>query len=86
MTNRERQKRYYRWLLEATRQGVLNNEKIDLRVIKQRYWVIAVTTPDGVLAYFTLDEFYAMLDIGIAYAQAIKEQRLKEGGARSGSK
>lgn len=86
MTNRERQKRYCQWLLEATRQGVLNNEKIDLRVIKQRYRFIAVTTPDGALAYFTREEFYALLNIGIAYAQAIKEQRLKkeiEGGITS---
>lgn len=78
MTNRERQKRYYQRLLEATRQGVLNNEKTDLRVIKQGYRFVAVTTPDGALAYFTRAEFYAMLDIGIAYAQTIKEQRLKK--------
>lgn len=78
MTNRERQKRYYRWLLEATRQGVLNNEKTDLRVVKQRYRFVVVTTPDGALAYFTREEFYAMLEIGIAYAQTIKEQRLKK--------
>lgn len=78
MTNRERQKRYYRWLLEATRQGVLNNEKVDLRVIKQGYRFVVVTTPDGAPACFTREEFYALLNIGIAYAQAIKKQRLKK--------
>lgn len=73
MTNRERQKRYYQWLLDATRQGGIKNEKTDLRIVKQRYRFVAATTPDGALAYFTREEFYAMLEIGIAYAQTIKE-------------